>query len=388
MGTPPEKMRVGNKPTAAIYANPTPFFARGDELVVDVDGLKITCQAWGIASSDNKILCVHGFQDNSNTWHKIIPKLAETAKAYIVAMDLPGHGRSDRFSKINMYHLIDHVMVVSMVADTLGWEEFGILSHSMGGVISSTLAGGLGERVTRLCMLDIFGPPGIPPELTALQLRRGLADRRTLTMRAPRIFPSVEVASKLRAGLPPDKDAPTVGMRAGATYRIGPIDYESARSLMTRGMKKVGDIGVGEQNGNGVMVTQDPKMTASALMTYSDEQSLDLLRAIKAPTLTILAKQGMVVGGGGVALPYNIVDRIEAVKGVDARFVFVEGRHHVHVDDPTEMLPFILEFFSSKKGPLPAEFTQKTLSCQDFINHIETAKKNQAAEKSAAKSKL
>ena len=76
-------------------------------MVLDIEGLEIACVAWGDASSATKILCVHGYLDNLNTWRGIQPKLA-AAGAYVVAVDLPGHGRSGRFAKLHQYHFIDH----------------------------------------------------------------------------------------------------------------------------------------------------------------------------------------------------------------------------------------------------------------------------------------
>ena len=63
--------------------------------------------------------------------------------------------------------------------------------------------------------------------------------------------------------------------------------------------------------------------------------------AIDAPLLCVLADQGL-------PLPHNMHDRLDAVP--QARFLVVEGGHHVHLDDPEkELMPVLLSFF--RDGP-------------------------------------
>lgn len=359
-----DKIKLASAPTKQSFAAPVPFFARADELNIEVDGFKISAQAWGVASSPNKILCVHGFQDNSNTFFKFQGQLAEKCKAHVVAIDLPGHGRSDRFAKMNFYHYIDYVMVVGMVVDALGWDEFAICGHSMGSQISAGVAAGLGSRVTRCALLEGYGPTSIPAALAADFLKRGMEDRRTLTMRAPRIFPSLEVTSKIRAGLPPDGPAPSVGMRDGATYRIGPINYDSAAQLMGRGMTKAGDNAVGEKNQHAVMVTQDPKVTGSNLQAFSDEQVEALFAGISAPIFGVIAENG-------IPMPHNMHQRLDANPG--ARFQIVSGtkenpaRHHFHVDlNFDDWGKPLLDFLSNPKAPVSQEFVSATKSAKEI----------------------
>jgi pimeloyl-ACP methyl ester carboxylesterase len=188
------------------------------------------------------------------------------------------------------YHFIDHVSVVNLVVDKLGWDKFQLIGHSMGQQICCAVAAGLGQRIKKLCLIEGFGPSSIPANLTASLLAKGLKDRRTLTMRAPRVYPSMQAAAEARVG---------------ANARIATIDLKSALVLSKRGMRKVGSRAVGEHRDTAVEFTQDPKMTGTPLIMFSDEQVLAIMGAIVAPTLCILAASGL-------PLPHNMLQRLDA----------------------------------------------------------------------------
>jgi len=52
------------------------------------------------------LLMVHGWLDNSASFTKLIPLLNEF---HVIAIDLPGHGKSSHRSADAHYHLLDYV---------------------------------------------------------------------------------------------------------------------------------------------------------------------------------------------------------------------------------------------------------------------------------------
>jgi alpha-beta hydrolase superfamily lysophospholipase len=54
-------------------------------------GLRIAYQTWG-EGNPIKVLCLHGFQDNSNSFNVLAPFLAERGRFELVAFDHVGHG--------------------------------------------------------------------------------------------------------------------------------------------------------------------------------------------------------------------------------------------------------------------------------------------------------
>lgn len=54
-------------------------------------GLRVAYQVWG-EGNPIKILCLHGWLDNSNSFNVLAPYLLENGNFEIVAIDHVGHG--------------------------------------------------------------------------------------------------------------------------------------------------------------------------------------------------------------------------------------------------------------------------------------------------------
>ena len=124
------------------------------------------------------VLLLHGWGCSVYAWRHIAPALA-AAGWKAIAMDLRGHGLSDRpelADKYNREQMVDHL---AATMDVLGIVRAPIVGHSMGGALATALALTAGERVERLAL---FAPVGfgiveraawsqlIPPSLTGALL--------------------------------------------------------------------------------------------------------------------------------------------------------------------------------------------------------------------------
>src|SRR5690606_22397474 len=79
----------------------------------------------------------------------------------------------------------------------------------------------------------------------------------------------------------------------------------------------------------------DARLRLPTLIYLDEAQVTSLLRRIRTPTLLIKANQGL--GGQGV---YN--QRIEQVR--DIQVVALDGRHHLHLENPQLVAPVLLDF--------------------------------------------
>lgn len=68
---------------------------------------------------------------------RVGPALA-AAGCYVVAFDLPGHGMSSHRPRYTFYHGIEYATTIVDVADHLGWDEFVLVGHSLGGAFRSS----------------------------------------------------------------------------------------------------------------------------------------------------------------------------------------------------------------------------------------------------------
>ncbi|MFW5964047.1 MAG: alpha/beta fold hydrolase, partial [Natronomonas sp.] len=72
-----------------------------DPNYVEVDGTRVHYVDEGPREADETFLCLHGEPSWSYLYRKMIPPLAEEGR--VVAPDLPGFGRSDKWTKQEDY---------------------------------------------------------------------------------------------------------------------------------------------------------------------------------------------------------------------------------------------------------------------------------------------
>lgn len=86
---------------------------------------------------DPLLLYIHGLNANREAWNRLDRLAAESWTGRRVAVDLPGHGKSDRTP------LYSYGAVAAAVAATVGKSgSVSIIGHSMGGVVGLALASG------------------------------------------------------------------------------------------------------------------------------------------------------------------------------------------------------------------------------------------------------
>lgn len=130
------------------------------------DGIKLHAKCYREVDSsssvlEHRILCLHGWMDNINTFWKLAPALVDglASPAEVVAVDLPGHGRSSHKSLDGPTMLLmDYVYYVHEVMKHLQWEpeDTTLIGHSMGGAVSLMYSAAFSART--LIMLDSLGP--------------------------------------------------------------------------------------------------------------------------------------------------------------------------------------------------------------------------------------
>ncbi len=96
------------------------------------------------------LVLLHGWPEFWLTWRKNIPPLAEGFD--VVAPDLRGFGDSDKPALPDPPSdlLKDYVEDLRGLADALGFERFGIVSHDVGAYVAQAFARGYPERLSGL----------------------------------------------------------------------------------------------------------------------------------------------------------------------------------------------------------------------------------------------
>ncbi|MEK7704735.1 MAG: alpha/beta hydrolase [Myxococcota bacterium] len=277
------------------------------ELTLDVGGLSVAARRWGTVGT-KPVLALHGWLDNAASFDRLAPLLPGVD---LVAMDLPGHGRSQHRPIGATYHFVDWLVDVDRVLDALGWSTATLLGHSLGAAIASVYAGALPERVEGLIAIDGLGPMSDDESAAPERLRDHLIERRRAARRRPTVFADVPAAARRLCQV-----------AAG-------LSQDSAEILSARGTAPCD---------GGVVWRADPRLRGRSAWRSSEAQVHALLQAVRCPTLLVWARQGY---------PFDVAQmqaRAALIAGLET--LEVDGSHHVHLDAPERLVERVRAFLA------------------------------------------
>jgi pimeloyl-ACP methyl ester carboxylesterase len=275
-----------------------------------VDGLQLAGLSWGDPTG-RPLLALHGWLDNAASFSLLAPLLAGF---HVVALDLTGHGLSDRRSDDATYQIWDDLPQILGVVDALGWDSFSLLGHSRGAIISTLLASTFPERVQRLVLLDAVMPRSVAEQECATQMRKFVQDKRRLLQRDTRVFESVEaaVATRVERGLP----------------------LAAARLLVERNLRSCP---------GGYTWTSDPRLRGASAVKLTAGQNQAVLEALDMPTLLLMAQEGFGRQPEGAASAKRYIGNLIVEQ--------VAGGHHFHMEPCVAMVAQrIVDFLQGREG--------------------------------------
>jgi pimeloyl-ACP methyl ester carboxylesterase len=275
------------------------------ELSLELPHLRLAAQAWGDPRLP-RLLALHGWLDNAASFDRLAPLLCE--HFHIVALDLPGHGRSGHRPPGTWYHYVDYLGDALAAADALGWTQFGLLGHSLGGAVASMLAAACPQRIERLFLIEALGPLTAEVDQTLSLLQRAISQRHGLPAKALRVFASEAEAAQTRA-------------------KAGDLSLEAAQIMVARGIKAA--------VGGGFTWSSDPRLTLTSPQRYIEAQVLAVLDELRVPAQLILAQPAPSF------LPEAMINaRIARVRDIDV--VRQPGHHHLHMENPQPVAAALL----------------------------------------------
>lgn len=258
-----------------------------------------------------RVLALHGWLDNAASFLPMAPYLRDFD---LVALDLPGHGRSAHLAPGAEYSFSVAIAAVLDAADALGWDRFHLLGHSMGAGIASMVAAACPERIERLAVIEMLGALAEVPEHTAARMREAVAAQRLVAGKRLRVFPDIDTAVRAR-------------LHAGRVPGSG-LDEALLRLLVERGVTPVA---------GGYAWSSDQRLTLPSLSRLTEAQIDDMLAAIGCPTLAVFAEP---------AQPYfpdaQRRRRVELLP--HGRLLAMPGGHHLHMQQPETVAAAVREF--------------------------------------------
>ena len=252
-----------------------------------------------------RVLCLHGWLDNAASFVPLAPHLAEFD---LLALDFAGHGFSSHRPETSRYYFTDYLFDTDAVMDELGWDRCHFIGHSMGGGVASCFAAAMPERVDRLILLDAVGIITLPADQTAAQLRASMKSvRKSRGFLRP--YQSVEEAMQAR-------------------QKNSPLSDEAARLLCERSLEHTGDF---------YQWRTDPRLNWRSPQFQGDLQALNLLSAIRSPTLVMTSPAALEYLGEQM-----MRKRLSAIG--DCTHVANDGHHHFHMEQAEYTGACITEF--------------------------------------------
>lgn len=277
------------------------------EIAIDTSTGRIAALRGGPADGV-PVLALHGWLDNAASF---VPLARHLHGIDLVAIDLPGHGRSAHLPIGMAYTMEAAVHQVLDVADALGWDRFVLLAHSLGAGIASLLASACPQRVQRMVCIEALG--GLPevPERTAERLQRSVAGFRALRSKSLRVFDSVDAAIATR-------------------MRVNALSEAVAQLLVERGIRPVD---------GGWVWSSDPRLTVDTFIRPTDAQLEDAIAGIDCPVRVVFADPAQPYAPEPMRRRYAAQLRHGTVHRFDAG-------HHLHMEMPEAVAAVIGGFLA------------------------------------------
>lgn len=304
----------------ALSADPREF-----SIVSPNTGMSFGCRYFGMNPFEAppnvpRLLLSHGWLDNLATWDRMMPVLeklaAKEGKEFsAVAVDFAGHGKSAHRPAGSPYNYTSFASDLLDIGQALGWEKYSLLGHSLGAAVSSLVAAAFPERIAKICMIDNLGPLSRTKEEIVPAYRKHYLSTVGFRDRRKPLYSNLEDAIKARAG------------------GLVPMSYEGASVLVSRGVERL-DTPDGEK---WTWRTDRALMLPNA-QNFTEEGVLEILGAIKAPILAIVAT------GPSAWLETTFKEMTERRIKVlrehhgdgQVKIVRLEGSHHLHLQERVE----------------------------------------------------
>jgi pimeloyl-ACP methyl ester carboxylesterase len=359
-----------------------------EQVIYCSDGMQLSGQRWTqekdptTKSQQKKVLCLHGWLDNSASFHLVAPELHKQIKADVFCLDFPGHGRSSHRGPDAPIQLIsEYAIYVAETIERLHWwneeqqNNIILIGHSMGAAVAMIYAAAFPEQIHKLILLEGGGPMTRNNDSVTRSIRRAITRRiqsnRTLfphlslspfndeknqpeptskttsssSSPTPRrkIYPtliSAIQARKLTADLSPgkqyisDETARQVVGRATITINQFKDSYDPSVVLL-----QTQDLDPNQYNGP-VVFTHDPRLQWPSLQYFTQEQVEQLYRDVQCPVYCIYAKDGW-------PKEPSVQDAISTYLKPQIQME-LPGSHHFHSDpqDAKAVIDAILQFIN------------------------------------------
>ena len=290
-----------------------PPVVKPEEREFTFNGFRYAGQCWGEQGA-LPILALHGWLDNSASFDVLAPLLQGTQ---LLALDLAGHGKSDHRLGLSDYAIYSEIPTLFAIADAMGWQQFVLLGHSRGAMMSLLAAATFPERISHLVLIDALAPPPVPASHSIERLISSVNELQRRLQVSPSLFPSYEAA-----------------IQARCQSEFGKITPATAERLAVRGLT---------HSAQGYQWHADGKLWVPSNTGLTPEQLEAFIDNIRAKVLILLGKDGFkrkVLAGSPFA---DSLSRL--VEGLQAELHEYDDGHYLHMESAAKLVAATLQHF-------------------------------------------
>lgn len=260
------------------------------ETVYEINGMQLACQR--ITNQSVKVIALHGWQDNSNSF---LPIMSELSHFDWYALDFPGHGKSDWRNQQAHYYFIDYVDDVYRLKQLIAPnEQVILLGHSMGAMVANLFAACFPEHVKAVVAVEGIACVTTNETDVTTQLKRAILNR--TEEKNMRVFTDFEQVVQARMA-------------------VSDFSNEIAVLLMKRNVSPCA---------NGYKLHLDPKLKHHSGFRFSETQCIEMCKRITTPMLVIYANKGYKLVSQGIEKFGKYYGNLTTVE--------VLGGHHCHLE--------------------------------------------------------
>uniref|UniRef100_UPI003AABADF8 serine hydrolase-like protein isoform X2 n=1 Tax=Centroberyx gerrardi TaxID=166262 RepID=UPI003AABADF8 len=214
----------------------------------------------------------------------------------------------------------------------LQWTKFSIIGHSMGGNIAGMFSALYPEMVDAVVLLDSYGFLPTDAKEIPKVMRQGMEEllqfEKKTEEKKERVYSYEKAVERLLAANPT-------------------LSEQSAHILLERGLTPVE---------GGVVFSRDFRINLKNIVRISMEQSMEFQSRIQACMLVVLAEEGFEKIFAEHEQKKFTSALLQAYRDRNHTVVRVPGDHHVHLNSPEVVAPFVSDFlqtevFSQSPGP-------------------------------------
>ncbi|KAF4532369.1 hypothetical protein B566_EDAN003673 [Ephemera danica] len=273
---------------------------------------------WGHQDSQ-PIIALHGWLDNAASFDPLIALLPKNLN--ILALDLPGHGKSAHYPSCGMFHFTEDICTIRYILRQFGWKNLTFLGHSLGSNYSFIFASLYPNAVKRYIGLDILRPFCVDIENF---VKAGGADiDRFLDYENNKMEPPEYTMEQL------------IEHKYKESRKT--INRESCEILLSRGTYP------SQKQQSYFGLSRDMRLKIWFYHSFPHDCLVELTSRVKCEVLSIQYKSG-----ARFDKPEHIQQTLDILRVTAKKFEHhvLDGSHHAHMNNPEQIATIVTNFIN------------------------------------------